>query len=168
MNPASNRPPGRNTRAHSRQIGRISAANTLETGLKMRSNDSSPKADKSAMSPWTVSISRPCFAAVSASFSNCTSELSNEVTVAPAAAKIGTCWPPPDASANRSMPERFGNDGNHDSGTGLFGVKITDQSPALAFSKTASSNGVLHRQPSRDCKFQALRLYSTMSIGSVS
>ena len=52
----------------SRQIGRISEANTLETGLKMRSKDSSSNADRSAMSPWIVSISSPCFATVSASF----------------------------------------------------------------------------------------------------
>src|SRR5690606_34566162 len=69
-------------------------------------------------------------------------ELSNEATLAPAAANTGACWPPPDARQSTSTPSILS--GNHSRGTGFTGVSTTLQFPRRASAIVTLSTGTLH------------------------
>jgi hypothetical protein len=165
VKPVSSRPAGRSTRKHSRQTGARSGQNVFDTGLKTRSKLESAKALRSRMSPSTVLIVRPSLAATSSSRPSCRGELSNTVTSAPAAARTGPCWPPPEARQSTAAPAR--PTGNQSRGTGSYPMRTTDQSPDLAREMTSGPTGAVHSLPRSTSRSQAARLYATGSKFSV-
>src|SRR5215212_5093889 len=85
-------------------MGLTSGTNRLETGWKTRSKLPSAKAERSRMSHWMVSRSNSSRSATNLSCASCLGELSSTVTLAPATAKVGACWPPPEARHRTSAP----------------------------------------------------------------
>jgi hypothetical protein len=155
MNPESSTPFGRRTRKHSFQTGRTSGTNTFEAGWKTRSNCSSSKQERSAISPCTQASNKPSLPATSWSLASCSSERSKLTTFAPAADKIGACWPPAEARQRTRLPAMLPNQGR---GTGSRGVKMICQSPDCARRMVSESTGLHHALPSLDSLFQARRL----------
>ena len=155
MNPASIAPPGRSTRNASRQTGRTSGTNMFEQGWTIRSNRASGKADRSAMSPWTTCKARPSRSATMRSWASWLGLLSKTVTLAPAAARVGPCCPPPLARQRTSVPSRGGN---QSAGTGLVGVKTIDQSPRRARPMASGPTGTVHGLPRSTWRSHARRL----------
>src|SRR5207248_1721778 len=82
----------------------------------IRPNRASANPDRSAILPRTVSIARPSRSATPRSRTSCSGLLSKTIIFAPAAARIGPCWPPPPARQSTSSPTRGGN---QSPGTGL-------------------------------------------------
>jgi hypothetical protein len=142
-------------------MGLTSGTNRLETGWKTRSKLPSAKAERSRMSHWMVSSSNSSRSATNLSCASCLGELSSTVTLAPAAAKVGACWPPPEARHRTSAPAISGN---HDRGTGFVSVSKTSHCPRRAASITSGPTGTDHGLPSSTCLSQAPRLYSGTSI----
>ncbi len=159
VNPASNAPPVRNTRYASRHTGSRSGTKQLETGCTIRSKDSSAKTPRSAMSPSMVSIARPSREATSRSCSSCRGELSKTTTSAPAAARIGPCWPPPEARQRTLAPARSGY---HSGGTARVGVSTICHWPPRAAAISSDPTGTVHRLPLSTSASQARRLSSRM------
>ncbi len=154
-------PPGRNTRKHSRQTGRMSGTNTFEHGWNIMSKDWSGNLVRSVISPSWRSSASPSRSATALSCESCAGELSKTETSAPAAAKTGACWPPADARARSRRPF---NSPNHDRGTGLLGVSTTVQSPRLARAITSLETGTVHGFPRATCRSHASRLCRGMSM----
>lgn len=93
-------------------------------------------------------MSSSSLVATNSSFASCSFEMSKLVTLAPAAARTGACWPPPDARQSTRLPS---TPSNQVGGTHRFGVRITFQWPLRAFLIVDSSTGRHHGlDPLRD------------------
>ncbi len=103
-------------------------------------NVASSKALRSRMSPRTVRSSSPSRAATIWSWPSWRGELSNTVTRAPAAARIGPCWPPPEARHNTSLPVR--SVGSQERLTGSRPMRIFYESPMRARSTSSILTGL--------------------------
>src|SRR5882762_7319056 len=163
MKPASNTPRGRSTRYASRHTGRTSGTNEFKHGWTIRSKLASSNG-RSAMSPSTVVMLRPSRSATIRSCPSWRGELSSTVTRAPAAARTGPCWPPPEARASTSRPLSGGNQAR---GTGRVGVSRTSHSPRRAAAMVPGETGTVQRLPFETCWSQAWRLSERTSAGTL-
>ena len=107
------------------------------------------------MSPSTLVMVRPSRRATTWSCSSWRGELSSTVTRAPAAARIGACWPPALARPSTCSPA---SGGYHERGTGFVGVSTSSHSPRRAAAIAVASTGTVQRFARWTSPSHALRL----------
>src|SRR5699024_4096413 len=138
------------------------STNKIDTGLTTISKYSSSKSLRSDISPWIVLNLSPSRLATISSCSNCFFDMSVIVTSAPAAAKIGPCWPPPDAKQSIFNPDI--DLGNQFLGTDFSVVTPISHTPDLLFSIISLLTDWVYLEPSSTFLFQALLLCFIKSI----
>ena len=116
------------------------------------------------MSPSTSVRSSWSRRATNASWASCRGDASSSVTWAPAAARMGACWPPPPARQSTRASSRGAN---QSAGTGRVSVSRIDHEPARAAATTSDETTFVYGlEPSSTAASHAARLRFPTSMAS--
>ena len=152
--------PRRSTRKASRHTGRTSGTKQFEA----RMHDEIEAAVREHLEVRHVTQDRRNWEAVPLGHPRIAVQLFRRIVedgnVAPAAARIGACCPPPDARQRTWRPATS----SHSRGTGLVGVSTISHRPLRAASIASGDTGTVHSLPCSTSASQAMRLCSRTSL----